>query len=489
MSKKALAIFTLAVAGSGFMPGAALAHADEAPKPNAWVLPTAAAVDAHDAQKALKGADFTITVETRDSVKDEWKDAAKEKPSDSKEQGQDALAQAQKLVGEPTTVQATKEEDALLRVTYREAATPENYWGNDDAITLYEVADGWVQATNHDDSDRENSDQVKFTKAEDKETAKVEFSNEPYLESAAPTASASESPSAAPTATATPTEASATPSASSTSAPSATSTASEKAAPSATPSAKDSVKPSTAPTQAAHSVVAKSPLALPKTGMKAATSAYTIDGTVFIDTNKNGAFDSTEKAAANRTVVLKNELDQSIVAMRTTDASGHYSFGSLQKGTYSLAVNPSNGSTITSVWGNTSTDRAVVIVNDTMNSSTVDFGVSGGKVKDKHELENGKASANSSDSNSSSSSSDTSSSTSTPSSASTPSATPSTSTVTGTQVIPAPGSTADSSSDGSQTVVNSGDVPNSVNGGALAAGVGFLGGAGVLTRLGLRRKR
>lgn len=482
MSKKAMAAFTLAITGAGILPGAAaVAHADaDVNAVNLWQVPAVSAIDAHNADAKAEGGKYDVTVETRESVDAAWEKVAL---SDGEKDGEtDSVALAQKALGSPSEVAAEGEKESLTRITYTEKSTPAGFEANKDSLTLYKVADGWVQAETADDSAAKMSDEIKYTAAVDSEddskdeAAKVEFLNEvTKKDRAEATASPSPTPSESK-------ESNAGEKPSSSNAASATATSApvakaEESAPGATSSSKAVAPTSSSPKvntsiPSASSSSAKV-MALPVTGMKAApSSGFLIEGTVFVDGNGNGNFDSNESGAGKRTVYLKNALDQSVVAMRTTDASGQYSFEGIQMGTYEVTVASAGDSAVTSVWGNSQARKATVVLNNQMTQKTVDFGVSGG-------------SSTSGDSNSPSNqggaapsapSLDNSTSSTTPSDSDTV-----TEERTSTSVVTEPS--------GDSTTIDSGAVPNSVNGASLGAGAGLLALAGGLFKVSLGRRR
>jgi hypothetical protein len=71
-------------------------------------------------------------------------------------------------------------------------------------------------------------------------------------------------------------------------------------------------------------------------GAHAAAGTGVISGTVFYDTNRNGAQDTGETGLANQGINLLDASGQAQVAYTASDASGHYSFSGLADGDYRI---------------------------------------------------------------------------------------------------------------------------------------------------------
>jgi hypothetical protein len=102
-----------------------------------------------------------------------------------------------------------------------------------------------------------------------------------------------------------------------------------------------------------------------------------LGGTVYLDANKNGAFDAGEAGIGGVTIQLQgvNDLGQTVVLTATSNADGSYRFGDLRPGTYSIfEAQPSlydDGSeTVGSLGGLNS-------ANDTFSEILVYFGANG----------------------------------------------------------------------------------------------------------------
>ena len=79
---------------------------------------------------------------------------------------------------------------------------------------------------------------------------------------------------------------------------------------------------------------------------------------VWCDTNGNGVQDAAETGLAGVTVDLLNATGTSVLAMTTTDSTGHYSFTNLAAGTYEVQFIAPTGKTFTGqgLGGNAATD-------------------------------------------------------------------------------------------------------------------------------------
>lgn len=100
---------------------------------------------------------------------------------------------------------------------------------------------------------------------------------------------------------------------------------------------------------------------------------YSISGTVYEDTDKNGIRNAQEQAKSGVTVVLKNSNGNE-VARTTTDANGGYVFTERGSGNYTITVLPPTGYTVVgNSYFNTS-GNANVTVSDS-NLTNVDVGL------------------------------------------------------------------------------------------------------------------
>lgn len=104
-------------------------------------------------------------------------------------------------------------------------------------------------------------------------------------------------------------------------------------------------------------------------------------GTVRIDTNGNGSFDSGEPSIPNVTVFLdldNNGVLNGVEPTTTTAANGTYSFGPIPSGTYAVRINPTTlSSSLMASYdpdGITSLHLATVVVGINQNITGVDFG-------------------------------------------------------------------------------------------------------------------
>ncbi len=100
---------------------------------------------------------------------------------------------------------------------------------------------------------------------------------------------------------------------------------------------------------------------------------YSISGTVYEDTDKNGIRNAQEQAKSGVTVVLKNSKGNEI-ARTTTDANGGYVFTERGSGNYTITVIPPVGYTVVgNSYFNTS-GNANVTVSDS-NLTNIDVGL------------------------------------------------------------------------------------------------------------------
>jgi len=115
-------------------------------------------------------------------------------------------------------------------------------------------------------------------------------------------------------------------------------------------------------------LLAKNPDGLPKEGTaiisdntpSSTAISNGISGTVYVDTNGNGAQDGGEAGSAGATVTLSGA---SLPKEATTDASGNYSFPNLQAGNYTLTLSVPSGYSATTSNPRSVTASGKVVVN------------------------------------------------------------------------------------------------------------------------------
>jgi hypothetical protein len=104
-------------------------------------------------------------------------------------------------------------------------------------------------------------------------------------------------------------------------------------------------------------------------GIEALANGETISGTVFTDTNGNGAQDPGEAGVSGMTVHLSVNSSGAEDLTATTDASGHYSFTGLAPGSYQVRADLTSGLTLT-----TANPAAITAILG-QTASNVNFGV------------------------------------------------------------------------------------------------------------------
>lgn len=118
-------------------------------------------------------------------------------------------------------------------------------------------------------------------------------------------------------------------------------------------------------------------------GYRTTASPNTISGTLWRDTNADGALDGSETGRfQNVTIVLRNSSGN-IMGTTTTDSSGNYTFGNLPDGTYTVHVSDENNNQLDGYWhslgatpgndNNSQTDLYSVTVSGGQTNSTGDF--------------------------------------------------------------------------------------------------------------------
>ncbi len=108
----------------------------------------------------------------------------------------------------------------------------------------------------------------------------------------------------------------------------------------------------------------------------AANTPYSIDGTIWEDTNADGTLNDSETTRfANTTVVLTNGAG-GVIATTTTNATGNYSFQNLSDGTYSVIISDVQ-ETLTGFWHSLGTDSEsdpITVVINGADQTDIDFG-------------------------------------------------------------------------------------------------------------------
>ncbi len=108
----------------------------------------------------------------------------------------------------------------------------------------------------------------------------------------------------------------------------------------------------------------------------AANTPYSIDGTIWEDTNADGTLNDSETTRfANSTVLLTDDAG-GVIATTTTDATGNYSFQNLSDGTYSVIISDAQ-ETLTGFWHSLGTDSEndpVTLVINGADQTDIDFG-------------------------------------------------------------------------------------------------------------------
>jgi hypothetical protein len=107
----------------------------------------------------------------------------------------------------------------------------------------------------------------------------------------------------------------------------------------------------------------------------AAAGSGVISGTVFYDTNRNGARDAGETGLANQGINLLDSSGQTQLAFTSSDASGHYSFSALADGNYRVVYDTADWWSLRQNWVPTTTGSIFPRISVSLSgSATANFG-------------------------------------------------------------------------------------------------------------------